>query len=369
MEQVDCIVVGAGVVGIAIARKQAILGRDVLLLEAEDAIGTQTSSRNSEVVHAGIYYPPGSAKAALCLPGKEALYGYCQERGIAHKKCGKYIVATNQSQCSALNDIYSNGHKNGVTDLEMVPRSVLDANIPDIRAFAAIWSPSTGIVDSHQLMLSLLGDFEAHGGTLALNSRVQRIVLDNDQLNVTVGRKDVMTIATRSVFNCAGLSASEVAKNTDGLDAGFVPDIEYAKGSYFTYSGRTPFKQLIYPVPAPGGLGIHLTLDQNGQARFGPDVEWVNEIDLSVRAEAKSQFVKAVSDYWPNVDPEKMHAGYSGIRVKAMPQGKNYHDFIFSGPQDHGILGLVNLFGIESPGLTSCFAIADHAANLLNYSG
>lgn len=366
MEKVDCVVIGAGVVGLAVARRQAMLGREVIVLEAESAIGTQTSARNSEVIHAGIYYPKSSMKAALCVPGKEALYAFCKTRNISHRRCGKLIVATGDGQLGELQAILKAGLANGVDDLEYLERDQVHMRTPDLRAEAAIWSPSTGIIDSQELMLALHADIEAHGGLVAFDNRVSKICVRGKQIGLNVNGDKTISLETSILINCAGLEAIPIARLIDELPAHMVPEIEYAKGSYFSYSGKTPFDCLIYPIPTPGGLGIHLTLDQAGQARFGPDVQWIDSIDLSVNEDAKSRFVDAVSDYWPAVDPARMHAAYAGIRAKTKPEGRDYHDFIFSGPQDHGIRGLVNLFGIESPGLTSCLSIADHVAAILD---
>ena len=362
MEQIDCVVIGAGVVGLAVARKLAEDGREVLVLEAENAIGTQTSARNSEVVHAGIYYPSSSLKAALCYPGKEALYRYCSDRGVPHKRCGKLIVASDDNQLSGLEGILKTGHANGVTDLTLLDQKTVRETAPALNATAAIWSPSTGIVDSHQLMLALLADIELNGGMLALKSKVKSISPTEGGLQVCVDGDVETNILARTVVNCAGLGAVDVAKRTNGLPQTTIPDVAYAKGSYFAYSGPVPFDCLVYPMPAPGGLGIHLTLDQAGQARFGPDVEWVDTVDYAVDPASKDKFVKSIQTYWPDIQASRLHASYSGIRLKTYGKSREYHDFIVASEQQHCISGLVNLFGIESPGLTSCLAIADYVA-------
>ncbi len=365
-EQLDCVVIGAGVVGLAIARALGMAGRSVTILEAESSFGTVTSARNSEVIHAGIYYPTDGQKAALCVPGKWMLYDYCRSRNIDHQQCGKYIVAAHQSQQEQLLTIRQNGIANGVDDLVLLNAQDMKNRQPDLRAHMAIWSPSTGIVDSHQLMLSLLADIEATSGTLVLNTKVisAKVHSDGHLLEVNSGR-DSLSISARTVINSAGLGAIPLAKTMVGLGQQFVPEIEYAKGSYFSYSGPTPFKSLVYPIPTPGGLGIHLTLDQAGMARFGPDVEWVDAVNYDVNPDAKARFLKEIADYWPDVEMERLVPAYSGIRAKVMAKGKSYHDFIFSGPDEHGIEGLVNLFGMESPGLTSCLAIADKVAAMV----
>lgn len=365
MEKTDCIVIGAGVVGLAVAREMSLDGRDVLVLEAELGIGRHTSARNSEVIHAGIYYPADSEKAALCLPGRDLLYAYCQERGISNRRCGKLIVATKSIQIDPLKQIFSAGIKNGVTDLEYYSKAQVLERSPALNAVAGIWSPSSGTIDSHQLMMSFAGDIENAGGLISLNSEVLRIAPESGGLRVDVNTSPAMSLLANTVINCAGLAAPDVAKKTDRLTSTAIPQVEYAKGSYFSYSGATPFDCLVYPIPTPGGLGIHLTLDQAGRARFGPDVEWVDEVNYSVAETAKEKFFHSVQDYWPDVDINRMHADYAGIRAKTMPNGKAYHDFIFSGPEAHGIAGLINLFGIESPGLTSCLAIAKRVAKMV----
>ncbi len=362
METTDCIVIGAGVVGLAVASRLAATGREVLILEVENAIGTQTSARNSEVIHAGIYYPPASLKAAFCMPGRNALYRYCEDRGVPFKRCGKLIAATGQDDISNLDNILKAGHLNGVRDLIKLEQPQVREMAPALNATAALWSPSTGIVDSHQLMLSLLGDLQRRGGALAMNSGVRSMSPYGDAIRVTVDDDAETIIQAHTVVNCAGLGAVTVANNTKGLRASAIPRVAYAKGSYFAYSGKVPFDCLIYPVPTPGGLGIHLTLDQAGQARFGPDVEWVDEIDYAVDPDSQVKFVKSIQSYWPELEPSRLHASYSGIRIKTYAKNADHHDFIISGPKDHGIPGIVNLFGIESPGLTSCLAIADYVA-------
>lgn len=360
METVECVVIGAGVVGLAVAAKLAQCGKEVLVLEAEGAIGTQTSARNSEVIHAGIYYPENSLKAAFCMPGRDALYRYCDERGVPYRRCGKLIVASTIEDINDLKTILATGHKNGVTDLEFLSQKAVTERAPALSVSAGIWSPSTGIVDSHQLMLALLGDVERNNGVVALKSRVIDVSPLKEGYAVTVDNDGQFQIFTHLIVNCAGLGAVSVAENTQGLPPSSIPQVSFAKGSYFSYSAPVPFDCLVYPMPAPGGLGIHLTLDQAGQARFGPDVEWVNDVDYSVDPNMAGEFAKAVSTYWPEIDASKLQASYSGIRIKTLASGRDFHDFIISGPKEHGLNGLVNLFGIESPGLTSCLAIANY---------
>lgn len=365
MDTIECVVIGAGVVGLAVAAKLAASGKEVLVIEAEDAIGTQTSARNSEVIHAGIYYPENSLKAALCKRGRDALYRYCDDRGVPYKRCGKLIVASDPDHIEGLKAIFVAGLKNGVSDLEFLDREATIKRSPALNASAAIWSPSTGIIDSHQLMLALLGDIERNGGMLALKSSVTNINPVSGGFEVCVENGGVERIFAQSIFNCAGLGAVSVAAYTKGLPQSAIPAVAYAKGRYFSYSGSVPFDCLVYPMPAPGGLGIHLTLDQAGQARFGPDVEWVDSVDYDVDPSLAAAFAKSVSTYWPGIDEAKLQPSYSGIRLKTFAQNADFHDFIVSGPKHHGLDGLVNLFGIESPGLTSCLAIADYVAEIL----
>lgn len=366
MENVECIVIGAGVVGLAVAANLAQKGKEVLVIEEQNAIGTQTSSRNSEVIHAGIYYPPNSLKAALCKPGRDELYTYCDERGVPYKRCGKLIVATEAEQVPDLRGILKSGHENGVSDLEFYHEEILREKAPALNAVAAIWSPSTGIIDSHQLMLALLGDLESNSGMLALNSKVTEVVATAEGFEVCVQGESQDKIFTRCLINCAGLGAVSIASNMQGLPSSNIPDVSYAKGNYFSYSGSVPFDCLVYPMPAPGGLGIHLTLDQAGQARFGPDVEWIDKASYEVNPGLAGKFATSISSYWPEVELSKLHASYSGIRLKTLTSSGEYHDFIISGPKDHGLNGLVNLFGIESPGLTSCLAIAEYVSKIVH---
>ena len=364
MEQQDCVVIGAGVVGLAVARALALAGRDVLVLEAESAIGTQTSARNSEVIHGGIYYPPGSLKATLCVRGKALLYAYCQERGIAHQRCGKFIVASNPEQLQELERTRERAQRCGVQDLVILTQAQATALEPALRCAGVLHSPSTGIVDSHALMLSLLGDLERAGGILALNSALAHAECAQAAINLVAN--DGTRIAAKSVVNVAGLHALAVARKFEGLAAHHVPTAYFAKGSYFSLAGRAPFSRLIYPVPEPGGLGVHLTLDLAGQARFGPDVQWVDgPDDLQVELQRGEVFYAAVRRYWPALPDGALMPAYAGIRPKISGPGEPAADFCIQGPQVHGVPGLVNLFGVESPGLTSCLAIGDLVVELL----
>ena len=371
-EQVDTVVIGAGVVGLALARALALAGREVMVLEAENTFGTMTSARNSEVIHAGIYYPAGSLKARLCVQGRQMLYAYCAERGIAHRRCGKLIVACNEAQVHELRAIEARARANGVDDLQWLTRAQCLALEPQLDCQAALLSPSTGIVDSHGLMLSLLGDMENAGGVLAVNSRVNWLAAQagSAQEAINIGISDAsqdgdeLVLQARQVVNAAGLGAIALAHRTQGLAPQHRPPLpaRWAKGNYFTLSSRAPFTHLVYPVverDSPS-LGVHLTLDLGGQAKFGPDVQWQDSPDdYSVDATRADAFYEEVRRYWPGLPDGALQAGYAGIRPKLTGQGQPAADFAIQGPREHGVAGLVNLFGIESPGLTSCLAIAE----------
>jgi L-2-hydroxyglutarate oxidase LhgO len=364
MDQVDCVVVGAGVVGLAVARALALRGREVLVLEAANAIGTGTSSRNSEVIHAGIYYAPGSLKASLCVQGRALLYHYCHERGINYRRCGKLIVATEPAQVAQLQGIADQARRNGVTDLKLLSGDAARQIEPHLVCEAALLSPSTGIVDSHGLMLALLGDLENAGGVLALNSPLEKacIAASGIELFATDGTQ----LRANVVVNAAGLQAPALAAQFAGLDPKHVPTAFYAKGNYFTLATRVPFSHLIYPVPQAAGLGVHLTLDLGGQAKFGPDVQWVDSPDdLAVDPARGDGFYAEVRKYWPGLPDGALLPGYAGIRPKISGPGEPASDFMIQGPREQGVPGLVNLFGIESPGLTSCLAIGDRVAELV----
>jgi L-2-hydroxyglutarate oxidase LhgO len=365
VEQVDTVVVGAGVVGLAVARALALAGREVLVLEAFDAIGTQTSARNSEVIHAGIYYPQGSLKAQLCVRGKALLYTYCAERGIGHRRCGKLIVATSPEQVAQLQGIIAKAAANGVDDLVLLTRDEARALEPALECVAAVHSPSTGIVDSHGLMLALQGDLEHAGGMVAFNSPLAsaRITAQGIELHA----RDGTQLCARTVVNAAGVHAPTLARRFEGLGPEHIPGEYYAKGNYFTLAGRSPFGRLIYPVPEAAGLGVHLTIDLGGQAKFGPDVQWVEMPDDLVVDPARGlAFYAEVRKYWPALPEGALQPGYAGIRPKISGPGETAGDFMIQGPATHGVVGLVNLFGIESPGLTSSLAIGEHVAEMLS---
>lgn len=358
MEQLDCVVVGAGVVGLAVARALALQGREVLVLEAAKAFGTGTSSRNSEVIHAGIYYAPGSLKARLCVQGRALLYDYCQARGISHRRCGKLLVATDPAQVAQLQGIADQARRNGVTDLVLLSAAEARQLEPHLQCEAALLSPSTGIVDSHGLMLALLGDLENAGGVLACNAPLAGARVGPS--GIALQTEDGTQLLAKTVVNAAGLQAPALAARFAGLDPRQVPQAFYAKGNYFTLATRAPFSHLIYPVPQAAGLGVHLTLDLGGQAKFGPDVQWVDlPDDLTVDPARGDAFYAEVRKYWPALPDGALLPGYAGIRPKISAPGEAARDFVIQTPRHHGVPGLVNLFGIESPGLTSCLAIAD----------
>ncbi|MBC8338146.1 MAG: NAD(P)/FAD-dependent oxidoreductase [Rhodospirillales bacterium] len=361
----DTIVVGAGVVGLAIARAMALAGDDVVIIEAEDAIGTGLSARNSEVIHAGLYYPEGTLKAQLCRPGRDALYAFCDSHGIAHKRIGKLVVATADDELDALADVKTKAEACGVNDLEPLDPDQVRAMEPAVKCSGALLSPSTGIVDSHGYMLALQGDAESSGAVLALSSPLEGGSIGKDGITVRVGGAEPMTLTCRRFINSAGLGAQAVATAIEGLPADSIPPLFYAKGNYFTLSGKRPFQKMIYPVPVQGGLGTHSTLDLAGQTKFGPDVEWVDSPDYTVDPARADMFYRAIRRYWPDLPDGALQPGYVGVRPKLVPEGTPRGDWDIRGPEHHGIDGLVNLFGIESPGLTSSLAIADYVSGLL----
>ncbi len=357
MERLDAVVVGAGVVGLAVARALAMAGREVVILEAEDAIGTHTSSRNSEVIHAGIYYPKDSLKARSCVAGKALLYEYCAAHGVPHRRCGKLIVASDENQIPELRSIQEKARSNGVTDVVALSRSQALAMEPELHCVGALHSPSTGIIDSHALMLAYLGDAEDRGAMLALKSPLRRAAAVKDGFELHVENSD--PIFASVLVNSAGLRAPTIAKTIEGYPETLAPRELYAKGNYYSLARRSPFTRLIYPVPEPGGLGVHVTLDLAGQARFGPDVEWIERIAYDVDPRRAERFYAAIRRYWPGLPDGALLPGYAGIRPKTAGPGEPAPDFAIQGPSAHGLAGLVNLFGIESPGLTSSLALAD----------
>ena len=361
MERVECVVIGAGVVGLALARELALRGREVVLLEAEDRVGTGISSRNSEVIHAGLYYPTDSLKARLCVAGNRALYAYCAARAVEHRRCGKLIVATEPGQVEALRGLRAKAEANGVLDLQWLEADEARRLEPRLRCAAALLSPSTGIVDSHGLMRALRMDAEAAGAAVVLKSPVLGGLDTPEGLRLEVGGAEPMSLAAERVFNCAGLGAQAVARGFAGIRPGSVPPLHLSKGSYFSLSGAAPFSRLVYPVPDGSHLGVHLTLDLAGQARFGPDLEWVDREDYDVDLRRADGFYAEVRKYWPGLPDGALQPAYAGMRPKLHGPGEPAPDFVIQREDIHGVPGLVNLFGIESPGLTACLALAEAA--------
>lgn len=366
--QLDCVVIGAGVVGLAIARELALAGREVMVLEAEPLIGSITSSRNSEVIHAGLYYPTGSLKAELCVSGKHSLYDYCRDRHIAHRACGKLVVASSPDEVGYLEKLLQQASSNGVDDCRLLDRRELAGLEPHIRGHAALLSPSTGIIDSHGLMAAFEADIANHGGMIVLNAPVikgEALAGGEADIRLFVGGREPAVIDARLVVNAAGLGAWAVSQSIAGLDAGAIPERHYAKGCYFSLSGRAPATHLIYPVPEKGGLGVHLTLDLAGQGRFGPDVEWVETIDYDVDPRRADRFYAAIRRYWPDLPDGALQPAYAGMRPKlAGPDAGGGGDFMISGPAETGHPAFVALYGIESPGLTASMAIARRVRNM-----
>ncbi|WP_194711077.1 NAD(P)/FAD-dependent oxidoreductase [Noviherbaspirillum soli] len=369
MDKTDVIVIGAGVVGLAVARALAQAGREVMVVESHPAIGMETSSRNSEVIHAGLYYPSGSLKAALCVTGRDALYDYCAERGIAHQRCGKLVVATTAAQHQRLAEIAAQAHANGCTEVRMISADEARAMEPALQCTAALHSPMTGVIDSHGYMLALQGDAEHAGAVFAFASQVLSGERRDDGIVLRVAETGAgsddegFLLHARTVVNCAGLWAPRIARSIAGLDEGSIPRAWFAKGNYYSLAGRAPFSRLIYPVPEPGGLGVHLTLDLGGQARFGPDVEWLEDeqIDYLVDPARADRFYAEIRAYWPALPSHSLQPAYAGIRPKISPPGAPAADFLFA---SHGSGHYLGLYGIESPGLTASLAIADHVLGL-----
>jgi len=365
-ERIDVLVVGAGVVGLAVARELARAGQSVVVAERHDAIGTEVSARNSEVIHAGLYYPTGSWRARLCVAGRDALYAFCARHGVGHRRTGKLIVAAEAGDLDALDGIVRTAMASGVENLERLDGPAARARAPGLRAAGALWSPSTGIVNSHGLMLALQGEAEAHSATIALRCPALAIAPQAGGFRVTLGEgQGTFALAAGAVVNAAGLGAPALAARIEGLAARHVPRLHLARGSYFSLAGRAPFDTLVYPVPEPGGLGIHLTLDLAGRARFGPDVEWIDGIDYRVDAARAERFADAIRRYWPGLPDGTLQPDYSGIRPRLTGPGEPAADFVIQDDAVHGLKGLVNLFGIESPGLTAALAIAADVAGRL----
>jgi len=370
VDRVDAVVVGAGAVGLAVARELALRGRETIVLEATAGIGNGTSSRNSEVIHAGLYDAPTSLKARLCVAGRRLLYPYCESRGVGHSRCGKLVVAGTAAQVEQLRAIERRALANGVEGLRWLSGAEARELEPALEGGAALLSTATGIVDSHALMLAYLGDLENAGGALVVRSPLESAVTRGDGFVLRVGGDAPLEIEAGVLVNAAGLHAQEIARRIDGLDPARIPRAWFAKGNYYALAGRSPFTRLIYPVPEPGGLGVHLTLDLAGQARFGPDVEWLDvdspdAIDYSVDPARSAAFYAAIRRYWPALQDGTLAPAYSGVRPKLQGPGAPPSDFVLQGPEAHGVAGLVNLFGIESPGLTASLAIAAEVARRL----
>ncbi len=359
MDEVECVVVGAGVIGLAAARASAMAGREVLVLERAWTIGFETSSRNSEVIHSGIYYPAGSLKATSCVAGRQRLYAFCRDHGVPHAQLGKLIVAAHQAEIPPLEKIAAAARANGVHDVEWLSGAQAQRLEPALNCVAALLSPSTGIIDSHALMLAYQAEAEAAGAMIVLRTPILSAIAGADGFDLTVGGGEPGTIHCRFLVNAAGLHAPAFARTIAGLPSQTIPPAYFCRGVYFTLSGRSPFKRLVYPVPPPGGLGVHITLDLAGQARFGPDVEWISGVDYTVDPARCDAFYAAVRSYWPGLRDGALQPGYAGIRPKISGPGEPAADFVIQGPATHGVPGLVNLYGIESPGLTASLPLAD----------
>ncbi|MGK2923916.1 MAG: NAD(P)/FAD-dependent oxidoreductase [Methyloceanibacter sp.] len=364
MFKTEAVVVGAGAIGLAIARALSLRGREVLVLERADSVGQETSSRNSEVIHAGLYYPPGSLKARLCVEGRRALYQYCAERGVPHRRCGKLVVATSLDEEAALQYLYERAAANGVEDIALIGTGRLKEMEPELQATGALLSGTTGIIDGHALMLSLQGDAENAGATVQCRAPLLGGSLGSPSIWLRVGGVEAAEIETKLLINAGGLKAWDVSRGLDGLDFETIPPRYLAKGSYFAKSGRAPFERLIYPVPVAGGLGVHLTFDLGGQARFGPDVEWVKTIDYEVDPARAGAVYDAVRHYWPGLPDGVLAPAYAGIRPRVTGPGEPPGDFVIQGPKQTGHSGYVALYGVDSPGLTASLAIGDYVADL-----
>ncbi|HEX6764750.1 MAG TPA: NAD(P)/FAD-dependent oxidoreductase [Polyangiaceae bacterium] len=364
-ERVDVLVIGAGVIGLAVARGLALAGREVLVLEAEPVFGSHTSSRNSEVIHAGIYYPTDSKKARYCVRGKELLYAYCAANDVPHRRLGKLIVAARDDEMPALERLKAQAEANGVADLEWLEAAKIAELEPAVRAVRGLFSPSSGIVDSHSVMAAFARDARAAGAELVVSSPVLSGEVTSQGIELVVGGADPMSVVCNVVINSGGLFAQRIARSIRGVPERSIPGAFYAKGHYFTLSGKSPFSHLVYPIPAPGGLGVHVTLDLAGQVRFGPDVSWIDDVDYSFDESREASFYAAVRSYFPELRAGSLAPGYTGIRPKLGPAGSVFQDFVVQGPREHGVPGLVQLFGIESPGLTASLALAEEVRALV----
>jgi L-2-hydroxyglutarate oxidase LhgO len=358
---VDCVVVGAGVIGLAVARALALRGMEVIVIEAAGAIGTEMSSRNSEVIHAGIYYPVGTLKALLCVAGRDLLYRYCAEKGIGHARTGKLIVATCDAELAVLDGYLTQARANGVTDLKRLSAAEVSRLEPAVQCVGALHSPSTGIIDSRAYMLALQADLEAHGGMVVLNTPVSHVVCRRQLFEIQVAGATMIRCAT--LVNAAGLHAQDLARNVDGLSRGTIPPPHLARGHYYSLSGKSPFKRLVYPVASAADLGIHVTLDLGGVARFGPDLQWISAVDYSFDPRGRAAFAAAIRRYYPGLDEARLVPGQTGIRPKLAGPGEPAADFAVQGEESHGVPGLINLYGIDSPGLTASLAIAEEVVS------
>ncbi|WP_339560286.1 NAD(P)/FAD-dependent oxidoreductase [Pseudomonas sp. EA_65y_Pfl1_P113] len=369
MSSYDCLIIGAGVIGLACASRLARSGQRVLVVEEERWIGPHTSSRSSEVIHAGIYYPPGSLKARLCVEGRDLLYRWCADHHVEHRRIGKLLVAVSSAEIAALDTLQKNAQQSGVDSLQEVGAAQLRQMEPAVSGVAALLSMDTGIIDSHAYLLSLLGDAQRHGADLALETRVERLQYDGkDWLVEGESCGELFSVDVQRVINAAGLFSSQIASCIDGLEAHHVPKTQWCRGRYFSYSGNSPFTRLIYPMPEvnTAGLGVHATIDMGGQVRFGPDVAWTDIVDYQVEECLRGEFAVAIERYFPGIDPQRLTPGYCGIRPKISGPGQPAEDFLIQGSQTHGLPGLVNLYGIESPGLTASLAIADNVARIID---
>jgi L-2-hydroxyglutarate oxidase LhgO len=365
VDEVEAIVVGAGVIGLAAARALALAGREVVVLEKAYTIGFETSSRNSEVIHGGLYYPQGSLKATSCVEGRERLYLYCRDHGVPHAALGKLIVATSDEEIPGVEKIAAAAKANGVGNLEWLSVAQAQAMEPELQCVAALLSPSTGIIDSHVLMLAYQGEAEDNGAMVAFKTPLLGGAVRGDGFELNIGGDEPTTIRCRILVNAAGLHAPALARAIDGIPLDTIPPAYFCRGCYFTLAGKTPFHRLIYPVPVPGGLGVHITLDLAGQARFGPDVEWIDDVDYAVDPRRCDSFYAAVRRYWPGLQDGALQPGYAGIRPKISGPNDPATDFVIQGPAEHGVPGLVNCYGIESPGLTASLPLADEVLRKL----
>jgi L-2-hydroxyglutarate oxidase LhgO len=364
-EKVECLVVGGGVIGLAIARALALAGREVLLLEKERWLGSHTSSRNSEVIHAGLYYPQGSLKARYCVAGRKLLYAYCADRKLPHSRIGKLVVAAKEEEIPVLRAVMAKAAANGVEDLAWLDGPEARRVEPALAAVAAFHSPATGLIDSHALMQAYETDAVAAGATLVLRAPVVGGGVRRGGFSLDIGGAEPMSLDCAVLVNSAGLEAPALARSIAGIPPDSIPPAYFCRGVYFTLAGRAPFRRLVYPVPEAAGLGVHLTLDLAGQARFGPDTEWIDGIDYTVDPRRGDRFYAAIRTYWPGLKDGALQPGYAGIRPKITPPGAPAADFVVQGPADHGVAGLVNLYGIESPGLTASLPLAEHVMRLI----